>query len=318
VLQQRTGITIEPRFAYESEVIAPDAAPKAGVDAMVIADLGGGTLDLFARHFGSTNSGASPEVFESARIGGHSLVEWLTRSLDGTQLAEYRRHLRLGVAPPLDEESSRVAASYFDVVKRFTALWMDSVWRYWTGGERGGRVDVQLLGMGWSLPSSPGDQMALHLTDIARSIESPLVFSRFEDPTLPGNPKELLARRALFHGGRPQADFVKFEPASVNGIEVSVAGEVRHDAEALRGLGATTPIVTITPAGLERIRKLTGAREEVVATVRDGARITLTTRSTGVDKHDGAVLEGPNIWVASPLAIAAETYTRQVLLHVHV
>lgn len=318
VLQQRTGITIEPRFAYESEVIAPDAAPKPGVDAMMIADLGGGTLDLFARHFGETRAGASNEVFESARIGGHSLVEWLTRSLDGAQLAEYRRRLRVGTSEPLDEESSRVAASYFDVIKRFTALWMDSVWRYWTGGERTGRVDVQLLGMGWSLPSSPGDQVALHLTDIARSLGSPLVYSRFEDPTMPGNLKELLARRALFHGGRPPSDFVKFEPASVNGIEVSVAGEVRTDSESLRGLGATTPSVTITPAGLERIRKLTGARDEVVATVRDGARITLTSRSTGVDKHDGAVLEGPNVWVASPLAIAAETYTRQVLLHVHV
>lgn len=317
-LQQRTGITIEPRFAYESEVIAPDAAPKADVDAIVIADLGGGTLDLFARYFGSgRKEGAREVVFESARIGGHALVEWLTRNLDGAQLAEYRRRLRVGSVAQLDEESSRIAASYFDVVKRFTALWMDSVWRYWTGGERAGRVHVQLLGMGWSLPSSPGDQMALHLTDISRVVGSQLSYSKYEDPTLPGNPKELLARRALFHGGATRNDFVSFEPASVNGIEVSVAGEIRGDDEPLRGLGATTPALTITPAGLDRIRKLTGAREEVVATVRDGARITLTTRSTGVDKHDGAVLEGPNVWVASPLAIAAEMYTRQVLLHVH-
>jgi hypothetical protein len=319
VLQQRTGIMIEPRFAYESAVIAPDAAPSADVDAMIIADLGGGTLDLFARHFGDGRREAAHDVvFESARIGGHALVEWLTRNLDGSQLAEYRRRLRVGSAPPLDEESSRMAASYFDIVKRFTALWMDSVWRYWTGGSRPGRVHVQLLGLGWSLPASPGDQMALHLTDIARVIGSPLAYSKFEDPTLPGNPKELLARRALFHGGATRNDFVAFEPASVNGIEVSVAGEVRRDDEALRGLGANTPIVTITPAGLERMRKLTGAREEVVATVRDSTRITLTTRSTGIDKHDGAVLEGPNVWVASPLAIAAEMYTRQVLLQVNV
>jgi len=40
-------------------------------------------------------------------------------------------------------------------------------------------------------------------------------------------------------------------------------------------------------------------------------------RSAGVDKHDGAVLEGPNIWVASPLAIAAEMYASQVLLQVN-
>lgn len=318
-LQRRTGITIEPRFAYESAVIAPDAAPKSDVDAIVIADLGGGTLDLFARHYGNgRKEGAYDVVFESARIGGHSLVEWLTRSLDGTQLAEYRRRLRVGSADQLNEESARMATSYFDVVKRFTALWMDSVWRYWTGGDRRGRVHVQLLGMGWSLPSSPGDQMALHLTDIARSIGSHLAYSKYEDPTLPGNPKELLARRALGHGGATRNDFVAFEPASVNGIEVSVAGEIRGDAEPLRGLGATTPDVAITSAGLERIRALTAARDEVVATVRDGTRTTLARRSTGVDKHDGAVLEGPNVWVASPLAIAAETYIRQVLLQVHV
>jgi hypothetical protein len=319
VLERRTGFTIEPRFAYESAVIAPDGAPNADADAVVIADLGGGTLDLFARHFGSgRNAGTSDVVFDSARLGGHSLVEWLTRSLEGPARAEYRRRLRVGTGEQLDEESSRVARSYFDVVKRFTALWMDSVWRYWTGGERNARVHVQLLGMGWSLPSSPGDQMALHLTDIARSLGSPITFSKFEDPTLPGNPKELLARRTLAHHGATRRDFVAFEPASVNGIEVNVAGEVRHDHEPLTGLGATTPAVSITAAGLDRIRKLTSAREEVVATVRDETRKTLTTRSTGVDKHDGAVLEGPNVWVASPLAVAAETYTRQVLLHVHV
>jgi hypothetical protein len=318
-LQRRTGIIIDPRFAYESEVIAPDAAPTADVDAIVIADLGGGTLDLFARHFGEGRiENASPEVFDSARIGGHSLVEWLTRSLDGTQLAEYRRRLRVGLAAQLDEESARLARSYFDVVKRFTALWVDSVWRYWTGDGRLGRVHVQLLGMGWSLPSSPGDQMALHLTDIARSVGSPLTYSKFGDAVLPDNPKELLARRALFHGGKTGQEFVAFEPASVNGIEVSVAGEVRRDDEPLRGLGASAPSVAITPAGLDRIRKLTGAREEVVAVVRDATRATLARRSIGVEKHDGAVLEGPNVWVASPLAIAAEMYASQVLLQVNV
>jgi hypothetical protein len=318
ILQRRTGIAIEPRFAYESEVIAPEAAPRTDVDAIVIADLGGGTLDLFARHFGSgRNEGARDVVFESARIGGHSLVEWLTRKLGGAELAEYRRHLRIGAAPALDEASSRVAASYFDVVKRFTALWMDSVWRYWTGTAKPGRVHVQLLGMGWSLPASPGEQIALHLSDIARSVGSQLQYSRYEDPTLPGNPKELLARRALLHGGATRDDFVAFEPASVNGIEVSVAGEIRRDDEPLRGLGANAPQIAITPDGLRRIGKLTGAREEVVATVRDGTRSKLATRSTGVDKHDGAVLEGQNVWVASPLAIAAEMYTRQVLLQVN-
>jgi hypothetical protein len=319
VLRHRTGIDIEPRFAYESQVIAPEGAPKADVDAVLIADLGGGTLDLFARHFGIGRIETANEVvFDSARIGGHSLVEWLTRDLDGTQLAEYRRRLRVGTGNPLDEESAGVARDYFDVVKRFTALWMDSVWRYWTGGERSGRVHVQLLGMGWSLPSSPGDEMARHLSDIARSIGSRMTFSRYEDPALPSNPKELLARRALLHGGATPEQFVKFEPASVNGMELNVGDEVRRDFERLRGLGAAVPLVSIGPAGLERIRKLTGAREEIVATVRDGTRSTLMKRSTGVDKHDGAVLEGPNIWVASPLAIAAETYTRQVLLHVHV
>lgn len=318
-LQRRTGIAIDPRFAYESEVIAPEAAPSADVDAMVIADLGGGTLDLFARHFGDgRRDGAHPIVFDSARIGGHSLVEWLTRDLDGTQLAEYRRRLRVGFAAQLDEQAARRAASYFDVVKRFTALWMDSVWRYWTGAGRPGRVHVQLLGMGWSLPSSPGDQMALHLTDIARSVGSPLTYSRFGDAVLPDNPKELLARRALFHGGKTSQEFVAFEPASVNGIEVSVGGEVRRDDEPLRGLGASAPAVAITGAGLDRLRKLTGAREEVVAVVRDATRMTLTRRSIGVEKHDGAVLEGPNVWVASPLAIAAEMYTGQVLLQVNV
>jgi hypothetical protein len=318
-LQRRTGLTIEPRFAYESEVIAPVEAPGSDVDAIVIADLGGGTLDLFAKHFGSgRKDGARDVVFESARIGGHALVEWLTRDFGGTELAEYRRKLRIGSLPQLDEASSRIAASYFDVVKRFTALWMDSVWRYWTGGEQPGRVHVQLLGMGWSLPASPGDQMALHLTDVAHVLGSQLAYSRYADPTLPGNPKELLARRTLLHGGATRGDFVAFEPAAVNGIEVSVAGEVRRDDEPLRGLGANTPAIGITADGLRRIAKLTGARDEIVAAVRDGTRVALAARSTGVDKHDGAVLEGVNVWVASPLAIAAETYTRQVLLQVHV
>jgi hypothetical protein len=317
-LQQRTGIAIEPRFAYESEVIAPEGAPGSDVDAIVIADLGGGTLDLFARYFGKERrKNARNEVFDSARIGGHALVEWLTRNLDVTQLAEYRRRLRLGAGAQLDEESAEMARGYFDVVKRFTALWTDSVWRYWTGGERRGRVHVQLLGMGWSLPCSPGDQMALHLTDIAQSVKSPLVYSRFADAVLGDNPKELLARRAALREGNSKKDFIAFEPASVNGIEVSVAGDVRRDHEPLRGLGASTPAVAITAPGVDRIRQLTGAREEVVAVVRDATRATLTSRSQGLDKYDGAVLEGPNIWVASPLAIAAEMYASRVLLQVN-
>jgi hypothetical protein len=318
-LQSRTGITITPRFAYESQVIAPEAAPRSDVDAIVIADLGGGTLDLFARYFGEgRGKTTAEEVFDSARIGGHALVEWLTRNLDGTQRAEYRRRLRVGLAAQLDEESARLARSYFDVVKRFTALWTDSVWRYWTGGERPGRVHIQLMGLGWALPSSPGDQIALHLTDIAQSVGSPLTYSKFGDAVLPDDPKELLARRALFHGGKGSKEFVAFAPASVNGVEVSVASEVRRDDEPLRGLGASVPAVAITPAGFDRLRKLTGEREEVVAVVRDATRATLMRRSIGVDNHDGAVLEGPNIWVASPLAIAAEMYTSQVLLQVNV
>lgn len=317
VLRRRTGVEIEPWYAYESEVIAPEGSPGPGVDAVLIADLGGGTLDLFARHYGDARADIAHEVFDSARIGGHSLVEWLTRSFDGTQLAEYRRRLRVGAAAPLDEASARVARDYFDVVKRFIALWMDSVWKYWTGGERPARVNVQLLGMGWSLPSSPGDQMAEHLTGIAHSIGSPITFSKREDPVLPANPKELLARRALFSDGRAKDDFIRFNPASVNGIEVSVAGEVRGDGEPLRGLGASVPAIAITAAGFDRLRKLTGAREEVVAVVRDGTRSTLASRSSGAQKHDGAVMEGPNVWVASPLAIAAEMYTRHVLLQVN-
>ena len=317
-LQRRTGFTIEPRFAYESEVIAPDDAPRSDVDAILIADLGGGTLDLFARYFGDDlPNGTSAVVFDSARIGGHALVEWLTRNLNSTQLVEYRRRLRLGQGSQLDQESARLARGYFDVVKRFTALWTDSVWRYWTGGERAGRIHVQLLGMGWSLPSSPGDQMALHLTGIAQSVGSRLTYSRFTDAVLPDNPKELLARRALLHGGKNSSEFKAFEPASVNGIEVSISGEIRADHEPLRGLGASVPAVTITPAGLDRIRKLTDAREEVVAVVRDATRMTLMQRSAGVARHDGAVLEGPNVWVASPLAIAAEMYASRVLLQVN-
>ncbi|MGN6186916.1 MAG: hypothetical protein ACTHQM_25045 [Thermoanaerobaculia bacterium] len=316
IIRQRTGITIEPHFAYESAVIAPESAPNS--DAIVIADLGGGTLDLFARHFGEgRKEGVRDVVFESARIGGHSLVDWLTRDLNGTQLAEYRRKLRVGNGDPIDQQTAATAAKYFDIIKRFTALWMDSVWRYWTDG-RPGRVHVQLLGMGWSLPSSPGDQMALHLSDIARSIGSSLEYSKYEDPTLPGNPKELLARRALsYRTGTSKQDFVIFEPVSVNGIELTVAGDVRRDDDALKGLGANTPAVAITAAGLDRIRKLTGEREEIVASVRDDTRTALMTRSIGVDKHDGAVLEGPNVWVASPLSIAAENYTRKVLLQRH-
>lgn len=317
-LQRRTGFSIVPRFAYESIVIAPEDAPRTDIDAIVIADLGGGTLDLFARYFGAgRREGAAHEVFESARLGGHTLVEWLTRDFGSTELAEYRRRLRIGSADQLDEASARVAAAYFDVVKRFTALWMDSVWRYWTGDSRSGRVHVQLLGKGWSLPSSPGDQMALHLSDIASAIGSPLEYRKFEDAILPPDPKELLARRTAMHGGATKDDFKKFEPASVNGLDVTVAGEVRCDDEPLRGLGANTPQVMIAPAGMERLRKLTGAREEVVATVRDATRLTLERRSAGTGRHDGAVIEGPNIWAASPLAIAAEMYTQQVLLHVN-
>lgn len=317
-LEQRTGFSIDPRFAYESIVIAPEDAPRADIDAMVIADLGGGTLDLFARYFGAERrNGASSEVFESARLGGHALVEWLTRELDGGRLAEYRRRLRIGSAEQLDQESARVAASYFDVIKRFTALWMDSVWRYWTGNDRAGRVHVQLLGKGWSLPSSPGEQMAVHLSDIAQAVGSNLTYTRYEDAILPPDPKELLARRTVLRDGATKNAFMSFEPAAVNGLEVTVAGDVRRDDEPLRGLGANTPAIAIAPAGLERIRKLTGAREEVVATVRDATRLTLGKRSTGVEKHDGAVIEGPNVWAASPLAIAAEMYTHQVLLHVN-
>ncbi|HKO59250.1 MAG TPA: hypothetical protein VJ276_25515 [Thermoanaerobaculia bacterium] len=317
-LVRRTGVAIEPRFAYESEVIAPPEAPREDVDAIVVADLGGGTLDVFAKYFGAARRADSNEVvFDSARIGGHSLVEWLTRDMRGAELADYRRLLRLGQVRPLDDNSSRVARDYFDVVKRFTALWMDSVWRYWTGEARPGRVHVQLLGMGWSLPGSPGDQIALHLSDIARAVDSPLTYTRFEDALVRVNPKELLAMRALRCRGASSSDFVNFAPASVNGIEVTVAGQIRRDDEALVGLGANSPVVTISRAGLARLGKLTGAREEIVAEVRDRTRGCLTSRSNGVDVHDGAVIEGTNIWVASPLAIAAEMYTRQVLLHVH-
>ncbi len=169
-VQQSTGIRIKPAYEWESLAVAPRQALPGMM--IVVADLGGGTLDLYARWRpragaagvgGETGSadGITRTAIESGYLGGHRLVNMLhaRRALD-----KENRHVLLRTLRGLAKDKrgqvefshgEAVIRPYFELLYRYISIWVGVLRKRWGIADD---VPTQLLlvGMGWSLPGSPG------------------------------------------------------------------------------------------------------------------------------------------------------------------
>jgi hypothetical protein len=205
-LKKRVGVKITPRFEWESLAIAPQN--MAGIEGMiVVADLGGGTLDLFAASF--ENAKKTNEAVDSAYVGGHRAIEILLRNKafgDG-DFASYARMLRAGEYGDMAIDRKAVASSvpalreYFELLYRHLALWTAALRAKWRV-KKGTPVRLQLAGLGWSLPGAPGRQrdIAELVSDAAASLNLDFKFQASETD-LPGEARKTVVAESVSRAG---------------------------------------------------------------------------------------------------------------------
>jgi hypothetical protein len=192
-LAASTGITFRPLFQWESQAIAPAIMHMRDDVMFVGADLGGGTLDLFAARY--SDGAPVQQALESAHLGGGYCVDILFKRKAGNKkyddVKTFRRAIRNGLTR---EEAKQMEADapevheYFALVYRYIALWADALREAW-GLSDNTETYLQLAGLGWSLPGAAGGQKATanELTHVAAGLKVPLRFLPWgEDPIISG------------------------------------------------------------------------------------------------------------------------------------
>lgn len=169
-IKATTGIRVKPAYEWESLAVAPRQLLPGMM--IVVADLGGGTLDLYAKWRpeetgegrGKLRTGSDRDLdttaLESAYLGGNGLVSMLHSR---GALHEPNRHLLQRKLRGLhNEERQQVAfdhretiTAYFDLLHRYIATWVAALRSRWRLADEV-PSDLMLVGMGWSLPGSAG------------------------------------------------------------------------------------------------------------------------------------------------------------------
>lgn len=179
-LQKRMAINIKPLYQWESLAVAPsNFAGAAGM--IVVADLGGGTLDLFAASYEGAKSKA--QAVDSAYIGGHRCIEILHRRNafnNGGEFTSYTRAMRSGELPVerrVLEAGNDALREYFDILYRYVALWTATLRKKW-GVAKETPTTLRLAGLGWSLPGCPGRtrDVAELMSEISRRLSPSFAF----------------------------------------------------------------------------------------------------------------------------------------------
>lgn len=169
-IKATTGLDINPHYQWESLAIAPRMMNDSGM--FVIADLGGGTLDLFGAFY---RSGEQAEHLsaESALLGGRHCIDMLSSVL-GAKM-DVDRRIR---GKPLDQDVRNEwvdavpeVGQYFELQYRYIVLWTHALRQKW-GLPSDVPVKFTLAGLGWNLPGGPKEHgiASNRLTKAATSI----------------------------------------------------------------------------------------------------------------------------------------------------
>jgi len=206
-LKRRVGVAISPQYQWESLAVAPPV-PSPG-RMIVVADLGGGTLDMYARYL--SNTGADNQAADSARIGGRFCFSMLGTKL-GEDLNEHRKFLRVASAATRDDLAGSRVEAYFDLVYRYVVLWSAALRKKWNVPDS---IDthVQLAGMTWSLPGAATSQtnVASILSRVARGLGYQFAFHPYDQDLSTSGREE----RKLFMA-KSAAKFNSFNPQELN------------------------------------------------------------------------------------------------------
>lgn len=157
-----TGVEVEPYFEWESSAVAPRSLNVEGRAMLVVADLGGGTLDLWAQLH---EDGPVVRVAaESAYVGARMLVDMLLTTDVAQELAaapdaatrggviqQGRRRYRqtLTTEDQVRVRTHKAGAAYYAVLCRLVAAWSSAVARAWD--VQTPKVRLVLAGLGWSI-----------------------------------------------------------------------------------------------------------------------------------------------------------------------
>jgi hypothetical protein len=308
-LRKSTGVAITPRYQWESLAVAP---PALGAGQMiVVADLGGGTLDMYARYESETEG--RREAADSARIGGRYCFAMLGNKL-GDDYNVRRNFLRAAGSPGHDDLATREPRvfEYFNLIHRYIALWTMALRKKWSVPDKI-LTGVQLAGMTWSLPGAPTSQSAAAdiLSSDARDLGNNFGFEPFvEDLSAVGSEerKVFLARAA--------AKYDSYDPqqlqARANGLQFVMGlpakgGTAPYDAtEELKNVHPPDQTLTIA---VEEARKLyPEASKVMLADLTHRLKTSMDARGIGPGGYDT-----PNKrFGLSPLTVLAELAVEQI------
>jgi hypothetical protein len=182
-LKASTGITFLPRYQWESLAVVPPMLAVSGKAMFVVADLGGGTLDMYAAHY--LHGQRQRHALESTRIGGRYCLDIMRKRGAIQTNREFRK--RLDKKEQLEILSTAPAIQgYFTVIHHFIILWVNSLRVRW-GLENHDTIFLMLAGLGWSLPGSKltQERVAKHLKKEARRMNLHISFEAWdEDPAV--------------------------------------------------------------------------------------------------------------------------------------
>lgn len=309
-IQQRLGITIKPFYLWESLAVAPsNIAGSSGM--IVVADLGGGTLDMFAASYEGAQS--KTQAVDSAYIGGHRCVEILhRRNVFGSRdFTTYTRAMRSGLKPdgitPIDrktlEAENDALREYFDILYRYITLWTATLRKKWKVAQET-PTTLQLAGLGWSLPGCPGRarDIAELLTDISGQLDLPFAFQADAEQFTGEARKTLLAANCLRVGGLNRDQIA----ASAESLEMVLGLEVTVGAKMYPADSVPRQVKIGTSAGHVAQSQASALIPQVTSAQLNELARRLSTKADPKDPRRGALSPTTLALELSPLTCLAE------------
>lgn len=312
-VQNSFGIEVKPSFLWESHALRPQAA-GVGKGIYVAADLGGGTLDLYAALYRKGKDGnpvIGDEIIDSARVGADYLVQsWRAANQfpdvakEGRETFIYKTAIRSGRVGTEDlhrANNTPYARRYWKTLRRYIALWCHAVAGNWgQGNDQPVTIIFDRLGLGWELYDRAGlDDWTRTLDDTAKDLGLAVHFEEKLSTRGSRSRKEELAFRALWRPAVSTLDELKrIQPNMVVGIELKAGSQTKPAHSLLRDL---VPVKGgMRPADLEGPQKTLDASRATMELVLE--RLNNDEENGGVITTSGDV----NRLAVSPLTLIAE------------
>jgi hypothetical protein len=308
-VQQRLGIRIKPSYLWESLAIAP--SNLAGSGMIVVADLGGGTLDMFAAAYEGAQS--KKQAVDSAYIGGHRCVEILhRRNVFGSgDFTTYTRAIRSGLKPdgvmPVDrkilEAEIDALREYFQILYRYITLWTATLRKKWQVAKET-PTTLQLAGLGWSLPGCPGRarDIAELLTDVSGRLDPPFTFQADAEQFTGEARKTLLAANCLKVSGLDKDKIA----ASAESLEMVLGLEVIVGTKTYPADSVPRQVKIGTAAGHVAQGQASALIPDVTPAQLNELARRLSTKADPKDPRRGALTPNTLALELSPLTCLAE------------